>query len=97
MYRPEATDDLQRFYDFYAKGLRNGWESDTPRVRISLLGFDGSPAKSVVERPEETWPPARQRIQRYYLDGLSHSLVATKPDTASTTTHDGHSLTDSSV
>lgn len=97
LYRPEATDDLQRFFDFYAKGLQNGWERDTPRVRLSLLGYDGSCAKTIVERPEQNWPPARRHLSRYYLDGSSKSLGKMQPDTAARVTHEGHSLVDSSV
>ncbi|XHF98745.1 hypothetical protein AWENTII_002284 [Aspergillus wentii] len=96
LYRPEATDDLQRFFDFYAKNIPNGWETDTPRVRLSLLGYDGSPAKTVVERPEETWPPARQHLRRYYLDAAGKSLVETKPACPASISHEGHSLTESS-
>lgn len=97
LYQPDATGDLQRFFDFYAKGIQNGWENDTPRVRLSLLGYDGSYARTVVERPELQWPPARQHTRRYYLDAASQSLVTTKPDTPSSVAHEGHSLTDSSV
>ncbi|KAK5807698.1 hypothetical protein VI817_001956 [Penicillium citrinum] len=97
LYRSEAIDDLQRFFDFYAKGVQIGWEEDTPRVRLSLLGYDGSYAKTVVERPEQEWPPARQNLTRYYLDGSSQSLVKAKPNAAASVTHEGHSLDDSSV
>ncbi|KAJ5381027.1 uncharacterized protein N7496_003455 [Penicillium cataractarum] len=96
LYRPEATDDLQRFYDFYAKGIANGWESDTPRVRLTLLGYDGGIAKSIIERPEQEWPPIRQRMEKYYLDGTTRELVPTPPPNVTATSHNGHSLTDSS-
>ncbi|RHZ56272.1 CocE/NonD family hydrolase [Aspergillus thermomutatus] len=96
IYRPEATDDLQRFFDFYAKGIQNGWESETPRVRLSLLGYDGSPARTVVERPEEQWPPARQHIRRFYLDAAEGTLVPSNPARNASVEHEGHSLTDSS-
>ncbi|KAF7594762.1 hypothetical protein BBP40_008469 [Aspergillus hancockii] len=96
IYRPEATDDLQRFYDYYAKGIQNGWETETPRVRLSLLGYDSSPAKTVVERPEEQWPPARQHIRRYYLDSATQSLTMAQPSATANALHDGHSLTASS-
>lgn len=97
IYTPEATDDLQRFYDFYAKGIENGWEKDTPRVRLTLLGYDGSHAKTVVERAEEQWPPARQHSVKYYLDASTKSLTTEKPASTSSTSHQGHSLTASSV
>ncbi|KAK6832525.1 hypothetical protein RU639_003860 [Aspergillus parasiticus] len=96
LYRQEATDDLQRFYDYYAKGIQNGWEAETPRVRLSLLGYDGSIAKSIVERPEEQWPPAQQHIRRYYLDAATQSFSAVKPVDSASIAHEGHSLTASS-
>ncbi|KJK65646.1 hypothetical protein P875_00010090 [Aspergillus parasiticus SU-1] len=96
LYRQEATDDLQRFYDYYAKGIQNGWEAETPRVRLSLLGYDGSIAKTIVERPEEQWPPAQQHIRRYYLDAATQSFSAVKPVDSASIAHEGHSLTASS-
>lgn len=42
-YRPDNTDELNRFYDRYLKGIQNGFERDTPRVRLSLLGFGTIP------------------------------------------------------
>jgi predicted acyl esterase len=97
IYRLEATDDLQRFYDYYAKGIENGWEAETPRVRLTLLGYDGSVAKNVVERPEEQWPPARQQVRRYYLDTETQTMKSTNPTGTASATHEGHSLTASSV
>ncbi|KAE8327578.1 Alpha/Beta hydrolase protein [Aspergillus sergii] len=78
LYRREATDDLQRFYDYYAKG------------------YDGSITKTIVERPEEQWPPAQQHIRRYYLDAATQSFSAVKPVDSASIAHEGHSLTASS-
>ncbi len=39
LYQPRVNDELQRFFDRYTKGIENGWET-TPRVRVSLLGFN---------------------------------------------------------
>jgi predicted acyl esterase len=96
LYTVEANDDLQRFFDFYAKGIQNDWEEDTPPVRLTLLGFENSPAKTIVERPEQGWPPARLRMEKYYLDAATKSLSSSKPDATATTAHESHSLTDSS-
>lgn len=97
LYRLEAMDDLQRFYDFSAKEIQNGWETETPRVRLTLLGYDCSYAKTVEERPEQQWPPASQHTTRYYLDANSKSLVSVRPAVPSSITHESHSLTDCSV
>lgn len=95
LYTVAANDDLQRFFDFYAKGIQNGWE-DTPPVRLSLLGFEDSPVRTIVERPEKQWPPATLRTEKYYLDSATKTLTASKPLSAATASHEGHSLTDSS-
>lgn len=97
LYRPEAMDDLQRFYDFYTKGIENGWETDTPKVRLTLLGYDGSFAKAVEERPEKQWPPVSQQNIRYYLDARNKSLASTPPTVSGSIAHEGHSLSDCSV
>jgi hypothetical protein len=97
LYTVEANDDLQRFFDFYAKGVKNGWEKDTPRIRLTLLGYENSPAKTIVERPETQWPPARLRIEKYFLDAATKSIVALNPQNVATVSHEGHSLTASSV
>ncbi|KAJ5933493.1 hypothetical protein N7454_005822 [Penicillium verhagenii] len=96
LYRVEATDDLQRFFDFYSKDIPNGWETDTPRVRLTLLGYDGSYARTVEERPELSWPPQSQQISRHYLDAASNSLRLQNPETSSSTAHEAFSLSDSS-
>ncbi|PLB49728.1 alpha/beta-hydrolase [Aspergillus steynii IBT 23096] len=96
IYRPAVIDDLQRFYDFYAKGIQNGWETDTPRVRLSLLGYDGSPTRTIEERHETEWPLSRQRNVKYFLDATGNSLVTAQPTSSGEVSHEGHSLTASS-
>lgn len=97
LYRAETTDDLQRYFDRFCKGVDNGWERDTPPVRLSLLGFDGSPAKTVRERPEYEYPLARQKLVTYYLDASSRTMVTQLPVVASQIAHEAHSLKASSV
>ena len=48
------SDDLQKFFDRYLKGIDSGWE-DSPSVRLSLISFNGT---DVVERPEPEVSPA---------------------------------------
>jgi len=97
LYRPEITDELQRYFDRYCKGIENGWEHDTPPVRLSLLGFDGSAAETVIERPEQEYPLARQKPQLHYLDASIGKLVPELPARESTVSHLGHDLHASSV
>lgn len=97
LYREDTNDDLQKFLDRYCKGVANGWENNTPPVRLSLLGFDGSHATTITERPEREFPLARQKLQRYYLDVSSHSLVEGVPPNTSSASHNAHSLSESTV
>lgn len=39
LYQKSTNDDLQLFFDKYAKGIDNAWEK-TPKVRVSLLGYN---------------------------------------------------------
>ncbi|KAL3456407.1 alpha/beta-hydrolase [Aspergillus heterothallicus] len=39
LYSEERTEDLCRFFDFYLKDIKNGWEQ-TPPVRLSVLGYN---------------------------------------------------------
>ncbi|RBQ79422.1 hypothetical protein FVER14953_12221 [Fusarium verticillioides] len=99
MYRPSVSDELQQFFDFYCKPdivKGTNWESSTPRVRLSLLGFeaDGSSATTVIERPEESYLLARQRLRTLYLDGEKAKLVDSTPDQESIKSYEGKSLTD---
>jgi uncharacterized protein len=72
----------------------NGWEADTPPVRLSLLGFDTvSPAKTVLERPEKEYPLARQLLTKFYLDGSSHSLEQSSSAAENVVEYEAHSLT----
>ncbi|KAL4750002.1 hypothetical protein BDW72DRAFT_213668 [Aspergillus terricola var. indicus] len=36
---PESMDELGKFFDLYLKGVENGWEETTPKVRWSALQF----------------------------------------------------------
>ncbi|KAL4809155.1 alpha/beta-hydrolase [Aspergillus unguis] len=95
LYRQESNDDLQRFFDRFCKGIQNGWEHDTPPLRLSLLGFDG-PVPTIIERPEREFPLARQQLKTYFLHAANKSLTASKSDTVSSVSHAGHSLDASS-
>ncbi|KAJ9637616.1 hypothetical protein H2204_004765 [Knufia peltigerae] len=92
LYRPEITDELQRFFDRYCKGIENGWEHDTPPVRLSLLALDGSSTQTIVERPELEYPLSRQKLQAYYLDASSHTLSTRLASSSAKTSYDSHSL-----
>ncbi|KAI1035559.1 hypothetical protein LB504_005981 [Fusarium proliferatum] len=99
MYRPSVSNDLQQFFDFYCKpGIVKdiNWESSTPRVRLSLLGFeaDGSSATTVIERLQQSYPLARQRLRTLYLDGTTGKLGILRPDQECIQSYEGRSLGD---
>ncbi|KAM0747707.1 X-Pro dipeptidyl-peptidase C-terminal non-catalytic domain-containing protein [Meredithblackwellia eburnea MCA 4105] len=96
MYVEESINDLQRFFDFYLKGIQNGWETDTPKVRLSLLSFsaDGSPSRLVKERPETSYPPERVRLEKYFLDASCRKLVRESLEEEVVASYEGRSLTE---
>ncbi|MDR2295642.1 MAG: CocE/NonD family hydrolase [Clostridiales Family XIII bacterium] len=67
---PKYRDDLVRFYDYYLKGIDNGWP-DTPKVRISLLDPTG---QDVTDVPEADWPIPRTDYTKLYLDARDMRL-----------------------
>ena len=74
-YTPAHVEDLRRFFDRYAKNIRNDWET-TPVVRMAVLDPGGT---DIVNRFETSFPPARAVIKTLYLQdtGLSQSPAAT--------------------
>ncbi|HEY94503.1 MAG TPA: CocE/NonD family hydrolase [Dehalococcoidia bacterium] len=66
----EYTDDLRRFFDHFLKDEVNNWEK-TPKIRLSILD-PGS--NDQVNRPENEWPLARTKYEKYYLDASTSSL-----------------------
>ncbi|MEV7896897.1 CocE/NonD family hydrolase [Streptomyces cyaneofuscatus] len=79
-YDAANTEDLRRFFDRFLKGEDNGWER-TPRVRYSLLDLQGGDR---VDVPADQFPPADVTPVKYYLDGLSRSLVTEAPGVGAT-------------
>ena len=60
---PVHRADLLRFFDHVLKGVDNGWDA-TPPVRLAVLDPGG---EDILDRPEQTWPLARQRNVPLYL------------------------------
>jgi predicted acyl esterase len=96
LYQRESNNDLQRFYDRYCKGIMNGWEHDTPPLRLSLIGCEGS-VPNITERHEKEFPLQRQQLKTFFLDGATKTLVDTPLKTQATVAHEAHSLDASSV
>jgi predicted acyl esterase len=91
-------DDLQRFFDHFAKGVNNGW-LDTPHLRLTLLSMVGSVVPAVVERPENatTFPLPETNMEKLFLDASNSTLSLEKPSQESKATYESHSLTDTIV
>ena len=96
LYDHASNDDLHRFFDRYCKGILNGWEHDTPPVRLSLIGFNGS-LPNIVQRPETEFPLRRQQLKTFYLNAATKSLNVSPGDSGQSCFHEGHSLDASSV
>jgi predicted acyl esterase len=69
-YNKAHTEDLRKFFDHYLKGEDNGWEK-TPRVRMAVLDPGG---KDIVDRAEESFPPAGTGYCRLYLCAAEKSM-----------------------
>jgi uncharacterized protein len=66
-------------------------------VRLSLLGFTNSLAKTVLDRPENEYPLARQQLRKYYLSTVSCILCPDPPNEENAATYEAHSLEDTLV
>lgn len=95
LYDLKATDELQRFFDRYSKGIMNGWEHDTPPLRLSLHGLGSVP--NIVDRYETEFPFKRQTLKTYYLDASNKALGVSCPISVASVSHAGHDLEASSV
>ena len=74
-YDEKNTDDLHRFFDYYLKGVDNGWKQ-TPRVRYSVLDLEGG---DLVDQPAAEFPPQDVTDTKYYLDGRFRTLSTEPP------------------
>jgi predicted acyl esterase len=68
-YTPYGVDLQKRFFDYYLKGRKNGWEKE-PKVRIQVRHI----GNRFVERTEEAWPLPQTLWTPYYLNGKNNSL-----------------------
>lgn len=68
-YSDEALALQKRFFDYYLKGLDNGWEK-TPRVAVQVRRPNGT-----FWRDATDWPLPGTHWERYYLDARSASMT----------------------
>ena len=72
----------KRFFDYYLKGERNGWERQ-PKVQLQVRHVD-----RFVERHENEWPIARTQWTKFYLGPDGHALARAAPGAPGRTTYD---------
>lgn len=73
-YTPYGLDLQNRFFDYFLKGVQNGWEKQ-PRVTLKLRNPDGS----FTLREENEWPIKRTEWVKFYLDGSKDILMEKEP------------------
>ena len=69
-YEPKYVEERLRFFDYYMKGIDNGWK-DTPVVRYSLHDMEGG---NKVDQPATQYPPAETEYRKFYLNGATRRL-----------------------
>ncbi|MEH7521333.1 hydrolase [Priestia megaterium] len=69
-YVPEHVEDLKKFFDYFLKEEKNGWEQ-TPKVRLAILDPGH---EDILNREEENFPLERQQFRKLYLDASSSTL-----------------------
>ena len=60
----------KRFFDYFLKGIDNGWEKEQPRVQLNIR----HPGEKFVLRRENEWPLARTQWTKFYLDPAAMAL-----------------------
>ena len=67
-YYAESLAMQMRFFDYYLKGIKNGWDKE-PRVQLAIRRPGGETL-----RKENEWPLARTQWTRFYLSAADKSL-----------------------
>jgi predicted acyl esterase len=74
----------KRFFDFYLKGAKNGWDKQ-PRVVLQVR----HPGERFVERHENEWPLARTQWTQFHLDPDGMRLSPTPVAAEKSVAYDG--------
>lgn len=80
---PESAEQLTTFFDFYLRGINNGWEKNTPKVRWTTLKFgDGEPIHDIELLD---WPvPNTQYLELFASENSKLSKVPPSTPTSVT-------------
>jgi len=68
-YSEDGNAFQKKFFDYYLKGIKNGWQ-DTPRVRLEIR----ETRDEYTVRSEKEFPLARTQYKKLYLDAQTSSL-----------------------
>ncbi|TKY87866.1 hypothetical protein EX895_003447 [Sporisorium graminicola] len=88
----ESIDDLAKFFDRYLKGLDNGWERETPKVRLSLLKY-GEGVEPLHYINATDYPLPNTDYRKMFLQS-DKTLAPSAPQSASVVSYDSESSTD---
>jgi predicted acyl esterase len=72
-YSEDGLGYQKKFFDYYLKGIENGWR-DTPRIRLEVR----ETRDEYTVRFEKEFPLARTQYERLYLNARDSSLSPTK-------------------
>ena len=75
LYTDYGVGIQKRFFDFYLKGINNGWEQSQPKLQLQIRHVD-----RFEERYEDNWPIARTEWTKLYLDCANNSLSFEPPN-----------------
>ena len=85
-YTNYGMDLQKRFFDYYLKGEKNGWNK-RPKVQLQVR----HPGEVFVERHENEWPLKRTDWTKFYLNPGDMSLSGTPQKTKGDVTYGGFS------
>ncbi|KAM0789209.1 hypothetical protein ACM66B_000054 [Microbotryomycetes sp. NB124-2] len=80
----DSTEDLAGFFDRFLKDKQNGWDVNTPKVRMSLLRMgDEEPIENI---PVPDWPLPNTQYDEFYLTA-DNKLSLEQPRTSGVITY----------
>lgn len=68
-------EDLLKFFDFFTKGIKNGWE-DTAPVRMAILNPGG---EDITDLELAEYPFGMEFVQKFYLDASDGQIRTVCP------------------
>src|SRR3546814_563025 len=85
-YTDYGMDLQKRFFDFFLKGKKNGWDKQA-KVQLQVR----HPGEKFVERHEDEWPLKRTQWTKFYLDSDGAGMSTTPQKKGGEVTYGGFS------